>query len=229
MENKIIIPFQGVNVIGDIIGDIPTVLFLHGAGTANRLRFQGFRKHLNVAGIDSFAFDFIGHGDTGGDLQKSSLENRTKQVQAVVEYVGLAQPINIIAASMSGYTALKLTEVMEIKSIFFLAPGLYDKKAYTVPFGDGFSDIIRAENSWQNTDAWEILSKYKGKIVIYTAEHDQVVPKDLTDKMYASAVNASYRETYVIKEATHPLGKWLEEHPSDLEVVANHTIEIIRN
>ena len=93
MENKIIIPFQGVNVIGDTIGDIPTVLFLHGAGTANRSRFLGFRNYLKDAGLSSCAFDFIGHGETGGDLRKSSLQQRTDQVLAVIKQVQLGANI----------------------------------------------------------------------------------------------------------------------------------------
>lgn len=229
MEHKITTPFGRHNLAGDIIGDKPNILFLHGAGTASRSRFLGFRNYLNDAGLSSCAFDFIGHGETGGDLQTSSLQERTNQALAVIQQTPLNTPLHIIAASMSGYTALRLTALVEIASIFFLAPGLYDEKAYSIPFNAGFSDIIRAEHSWQNTDAWELLSKYKGKIVIYTAEHDQVVPKDLTDKMYASAINATYRETYVIKGATHPLGKWLEEHTLDLKDVAQHTVEIIRN
>ena len=128
---------------------------------------------------------------------------------------------------MSGYTALQLTQLVEIENLIFLAPGVYATEAYDVPFNSGFSEIIRKPDSWKDSDAWEILNSFKGNLLICTAENDQVVPKELTDMLYESATNARHREICMVPNATHPLGKYLEEHLADLELVVQKTADLI--
>jgi hypothetical protein len=87
--------FESHTLIGDILspGNSPQVLVLHGAGNSNRGRFRTLREELFAKGISSAAFDFVGHGDTGGDLKNSSLSSRTRQACRVVDdrckYVGV--------------------------------------------------------------------------------------------------------------------------------------------
>jgi hypothetical protein len=83
---------------------------LHGAGNANRENFRLFRKQLLNGGISSAAFDFVGHGDTGGELKRSSLLSRTRQACRVIDCLSVQQPFSVIAASMGVYTAVKLLE-----------------------------------------------------------------------------------------------------------------------
>lgn len=226
---RVSVPFGNTNLIGDIAGpdEHPSVLFLHGAGTADRTRFNGIRKLFLDAGISSAAFDYIGHGETGGDSQKTSLKERVEAAHAFIKALGLTEPLTIIGASMSGYIGIKLTQVVDIDALIFLAPGVYTTEAYDVPFGGGFSEIIRVPESWQNTDAWKILESYKGKLLIFEAEHDQVVPQALTQKLYDSANNASWKKVVVVPDATHPLGKYLEENPKDLQNAFDQMREVL--
>ena len=220
--------FGDITLKGNIVGDSkPSVMFLHGAGTANLARFDSFRELLARHGISSAGFDFIGHGETDGSLESSSLKQRTEQALAVIRKLSLTEPLTIIAASMSGYTALQLTLLVEVENLIFLAPGVYATEAYDAPFNSGFSGIIRKPDSWKDSDAWEILNSFKGNLLICTAENDQVVPKELTDMLYESATNARTREICMILNATHPLGKYLDEHPADLEVVVRRVVELI--
>jgi uncharacterized protein len=192
-------------LIGDIIsnGTLPRVLILHGAGNANRGYFRLFREQLLIHGISSVAFDFVGHGDTGGELKSSSLISRTRQACRVVDSVGIQQPFSVIAASMGAYTAVKLLEYYQIKNMILLVPAMYTASAYTIPFNEGFTDIIRQPESWEHSDAWNLLSGYRGRLLIIAAENDKIIPKGVINKIYDSAVNAKERKLFVAPRASH--------------------------
>lgn len=230
MERKnFSVDFRGTKLIGDIVspGSSPRVLCLHGAGPASRQRFEELRKMLAEKDIASCAFDFVGHGETGGDLVSSSLESRAKQSLAVVKSQNLKQPLSIIASSMSGYVAIALTKFCEVENLIFLAPAVYSSKVYSVPFGPEFTETIRKPYSWRASDAWEILKNYKGSLLIFAAEKDQVIPGEVIKRIYDSAQNAKSREIVTIHDATHPLGKWLNEHPDSLQMVSNKICDVL--
>src|SRR4051812_2784719 len=115
MQDFFSVPYNGTDLIGDILGSSPNVLVIHGAGKANRNRYESIRKSLFDLGISSAAFDHIGHGATGGSLEGSTLHDRTEQAVAVIGHLKL-QNFSIIAGSMGGYTAVKLTEKYNIKT-----------------------------------------------------------------------------------------------------------------
>jgi len=64
------IDFGGTALSGDTIhADAgPKWLFLHGAGTSDRKRFDKLRVLLAQEGVGSCSFDFIGHGETKGSI-----------------------------------------------------------------------------------------------------------------------------------------------------------------
>ncbi len=190
---------------GDVVsnGTSPQVLILHGAGNASRGDYRLFRKELFNQGISSAAFDFVGHGDTGGELKSSSLISRTQQACNVLDSLNIQQPFSVIAASMGAYTAVRLLEFYRIKSLVLIVPAMYDSRAYTVPFNKGFTEIIRQPQSWDRSDAWEILSGYRGRLFIIAAENDEVIPHGVVDKIYGSAVNAQERKLFVAPKASH--------------------------
>ena len=192
-------------LIGDIISNTspPQVLILHGAGNANRGHFRLFREQLLIHEISSAAFDFVGHGDTGGELKSSSLLSRTRQACSVVDSLNIQQPFSVIGASMGAYTAVKLLEYYQIESLILIVPAMYTASAYTIPFNEGFTDIIRQPESWRHSDAWDILSGYQGRLLIIAAENDRIIPKGVINKIYDSAVTAKERKLFVAPQASH--------------------------
>ena len=192
-------------LIGDLIsnGSPPRVLILHGAGNANRGHFRLFREQLLIHGITSAAFDFVGQGDTGGELKSSSLHSRTCQACSVVDSLNIQQPFSVIGASMGAYTAVKLLEFYQIQSLILIVPAMYTARADTIPFNEGFTDIIRQPQSWGHSDAWAILSGYKGRLLIIAAENDKIIPKGVINKIYESAVNAKERKLFVAPRTSH--------------------------
>lgn len=219
---RLVIPFEGVELQGDVFsaGDTkPRVLLIHGAGNSSRARYRKLRELLFAQGIGSYAFDLIGHGETGGVLSSSSIERRTKQVMQVIETLAIPQPLTLIGTSMGAYTALKVLEKVPVDTLVFLIPAIYDRDAYRVPFGEQFSEIIRRPKSWENSDAWEILAGFKGKLLVIGAAEDQTVPRELTQKIYDSASRATKKEIYFVPGASHLLMKTLEENQAEMTKV----------
>ncbi|MEK9173233.1 MAG: alpha/beta hydrolase [Patescibacteria group bacterium] len=215
--------FNKTKLMGDIMfqDNSPCLLFLHGGSSVGKKRFDKLRESLFNKKISSCAFDFIGHGETAGDVTSSSLESRVSQVLAIVKSQELIQPFSVVASSMSGYIAIKLLGFLNIKNIILLAPAVYASRAYSVCFGSKFSEIIREQYSWRNSDAWEIIENYTGSLLIFSAGKDRVIPNEVIERIYNSATNACSREVITFKDATHPLAGWLDEHPDYLEQVSN--------
>jgi pimeloyl-ACP methyl ester carboxylesterase len=230
-QHLIEVDFETHTLIGDVLSDgsPPQLLVLHGAGNSCRQRFKLLREELLAAGISSAAFDFVGHGDTGGDLKSSSLCSRTRQAARVVEALNLGQPLALMGASMSAYTAVKLLEHYQIKSLILLVPAMYTSQAYSIPFNQGFSDIIRQPQSWIHSDAWHILADYKGRLLIVAAAKDRIIPRGVINKIYDSAVNSSERELYIALNASHFVFTDLRSgNPEEFEYVFGRICEKLR-
>ena len=197
--------FEGHTLVGDVLSDgtPPQLLVLHGAGNSCRQRFQPLREELWAAGISTAAFDFVGHGDTGGDLKSSSLRSRTRQACRILESLNLQQPLSVIGASMSAYTAVKLLEHYQIKSLIVLVPAMNTSQAYSMPFNRGFTETIRQPQSWVGSDAWRILADYTGRLLIVAGEKDKIIPRDVINRIYDSAVNAAERILHIAPHASH--------------------------
>ncbi len=212
------VPYRDTTLIGDSVptGSVPTVLLLHGAGTSHRGRHATLQQTLAQAGIGSASFDKIGHGETGGDLEASSLHDRTNQAVKVIEHLGIQEPFGLFGGSMGAYTELRLTEIYQINKLVLTVPAVYAADTYNLPFGGGFSERIRQNESWRETDAWEIISRFTGDLLIVTAEHDEVIPVQIPQTLYNSATNARSRALYQIDGAPHRYWDYLNapEHAS---------------
>ena len=183
-------------------GNACRTVVLHGAGKSCRDRFSRMRKSLNVKGLPSVSFDFIGHGETGGEITDSTLHSRTEQASTVIRHT-CREPLTLIAASMSAYTAIRLTEKYAVKNIILLVPAVYTPGAYQLSFGPEFSAAIRVSGSWKNSDAFSILENFKGNILIVAAENDHVIPEDVIERLHESAKQAKTNQVYIVPDSEH--------------------------
>ncbi|WP_420835419.1 serine aminopeptidase domain-containing protein [Aquitalea pelogenes] len=86
------------------------------------------------------AFDFVGHGDTGGSLTGSSLAHRVRQAETVLVAGGLhTQPLALLGSSMGAYIAIRLLDDIQCSHLILQVPGAYTPDAFAVPFGPAFS------------------------------------------------------------------------------------------
>jgi uncharacterized protein len=196
------LPWENTMLCGDSYRTGCNTMLLHGAGKSSRSRFSRLREALYHCCIPTAAFDFIGHGDTGGELLGSTLSERTEQAAAVIRHA-CREPLTLIAASMSGHTAIKLTKIFDVENLVLLVPAVYTSRACHLPFGPEFSAAIRVPESWRESDAFDVLSEFKGNLLIVAAECDGTIPAAVPQRIYAAAGNAADRMLHVIPGAGH--------------------------
>lgn len=197
-----VLRFKNDVLRGDAYAERCDTIVLHGAGKSSRARFSRLREGLNASGIPSVSFDFLGHGETGGALVGSSLQERTAQAAAVIRHT-CCEPLTVIGASMGAYTAIKLTEIFSVDNLILLVPAVYTPQAYETPFGPAFSAVIREPGSWQDSDAFRILAGFKGKLLVIAAEADAVIPMAVIQKIQASARQAETNRLHIVPESKH--------------------------
>jgi uncharacterized protein len=222
-ERKFSVQYDTHHLKGDVLSlaetDPARLVILHGAGLGTRDRFRPFRTRLAQQGVNSLAFDFIGHGETGGPLSDSSLQRRTGQACAVIEMTGTTRPFSVLGSSMGAYTAVKLLEIYPIENLILFVPAMYDAAAYAVPFGEEFTRVIRRPSSWVDSDAWRILETFRGRLLLVVAEQDDVIPADVIRPIDASASHASARTIYIVPRSPHLLIHHLSQQPQEFEHV----------
>lgn len=219
------LPFGKYLIKGDSYRFDCEALVLHGAGKSSRLRFSKLRESLNGRGIPSSSFDFIGHGETGGHLSESSLKERTEQAALVIKHT-CTEPLTLIAASMSGYTAIKLTKQFQVTNLILLVPAVYTPRAYDLPFSSEFSATIRTRSSWKESDAFKILYKFKGNLLIIAAEVDDVIPNEVIEGIYTSAKNTRSKLLHVVPNSVHTN---LFPEETDFLLTLEKIIEVCQN
>lgn len=199
---------------GDVWGEGERIaLFLHGAGKCDRSRFKELREILDKYGYTTIAFDFVGHGETGGELIGSSLKDRTDQVLAVLKHLKIEKLSHVIGLSMSGYTAVKLTEHVPIGKLVLIVSAAYRADVYETPFGDKFTGQIREHESWRTSDAYKILEDFKGEVLIIKAAKDETIPEGVIQLLYDAAKKSSHRYIYTFEHAPHKIMLYAREFP----------------
>ncbi|MTV39883.1 alpha/beta hydrolase [Duganella radicis] len=219
------VPFDGKVLKADhYMGrDSNRILYLHGAGTSTRRGHHMVRDALQRRGLGSVCFDAIGHGETGGTFAESSVASRTRQAQAVLAAASvLTEPLVVFGASMGAYNAIRLTEQHRVDALVLIVPGVFTPLAYEVPFGPEFSTIIRRERSWADSDAWDILARFEGRLLVIHAEHDAVIPREIPERLVESARKAQSRQLHIVRGAEHNrLWTLLAETPASFEAAVD--------
>ncbi|MEI7431517.1 MAG: alpha/beta hydrolase, partial [Betaproteobacteria bacterium] len=154
----------------------------------------------------------------GGVFSESSLQGRTQQAEAVITAQLQDLPLAVVGTSMGAYNAIKLLETQPVEALVLVVPGVYTPEAYALPFGSEFSATIRQERSWINTDAWQILGQFTGRLLVIAAEHDTVIPAEIPERLVLSAIQASWRKLHVVPGAEHHrLFSLLAERPAEFK------------
>ena len=195
-----------------------TLLFLHGAGNASKQSTAYLEKALEAQGFNCLSFDLPGHGESLEKLEGSSLEKRYQAAKQVAST--LKTPLSICATSMSGTTAIQLLkDFPKIQSLILFAPALYDKAAYTIPFGEGFSEIIRQEKSWRNSEELSLLQNYIGKLLIFIGENDPVIPKEVIELLDLNSTESGQKAVFILPNCKHNIHRWAQKSPENMSFI----------
>jgi pimeloyl-ACP methyl ester carboxylesterase len=142
-------------------------------------------------------FDFVGHGLSSGKITEVNLENRQAQALAVIGAYKLTPHLTVIGFSMSGQTAIDLLQdnLTGVASLILLVPAVYDKSARNAYFGvdSEFTKRIRKPASWRRSDAWQKITQFEGRVLVFEAANDIVIPRAIPKKLHDSTQNAAKR------------------------------------
>jgi pimeloyl-ACP methyl ester carboxylesterase len=195
-----------------------TAVVLHGAGTSDKRRLTGLLSDVAARGHHALAFDFSGHGDSSGRLAESSLRRRFLQARAVVDgHVPAGHRLAVIGFSMSGQTVADLVRHYgsRVASIGLCAPAVYAADAWTVPFGAGFTEIIRTPESWRTSPALGVFRSLSGRAVLATPATDAVIPPAVTEAVAGALGTSRSRFTRLTyPDAEHRLALWFAGNPA---------------
>lgn len=139
------------------------VFFLHGWGNWTKEKRVYLQKKLLDKWVSSFSFDFSGHGESSGVLEEWSLHKRFLEAKYSIEQYGHSQWVTVCASSMGCHIAVKLLEVLPIKSLILIAPAVYSEQAFHLPFNSGFTQELRREKSYLENDTMQLFKSFKGK------------------------------------------------------------------
>ena len=199
----------------------PRLIFLHGGGTGSKDRRRYMQRLLFEKGISSFSFDFSGHGESSGKIENSSLEKRLNEAKkSITAYLDTSKEISICASSMGAHIAVELLEHYPVKTLILIAPAVYSKAAFNIPFNSGFSDIIRQKDSWKDNSTMKLLNAFQGNVLVFLAENDTVIPRGVIDMIKDNIRNSNYSKIEIIKEAPHALHNWISKDPDLADRIA---------
>ncbi|MGY2372937.1 alpha/beta fold hydrolase [Pseudomonas sp. SDO524_S393] len=198
------VPFDGHLLRADTLtGRLDPHLFcIHGGGTRCRSVFAELRQMLHAQGVGSTALDCIGHGQIGGVFADSSLYRREQQALSVIRHRQV-RPSALVGISMGAYNAIRLSETLNAGTLILIVPGIYTPEAYQVPFGGQFSAIIRRHRSWSDSDVWDILGRFTGRLLVIAGEQDAVIPLEIPERLVEAATCARDRELVIVPGAGH--------------------------
>ncbi|MDX3226820.1 alpha/beta hydrolase [Streptomyces sp. ME19-01-6] len=192
------------------------VVIMHGAGIGSKERSIPLARDFAAAGHPSLAFDFSGHGGSSGNLEELSLERRLRQALGVIEaFAPDGGPLMLVGFSMSGQTVADLTSRLggRVEAICLCAPAAYGPEAWPVPFGDGFTELIRRPESWRPSTVFDVLGAFTGRSVLVVPEHDEIIPPEVTAGIEQALRANSRFSKLVLGGADHQLGRWLSDRP----------------
>jgi pimeloyl-ACP methyl ester carboxylesterase/D-alanyl-D-alanine dipeptidase len=199
----------------------PTILFLHGAGSSNRKRAIPIAEKLAEQGHASLLFDFSGHGDSTGELSRSSLEKRVREAESAFPYLDSGIPQAVIGSSMGGHIALELVRRhTDIKTLILFCPAVYTSRAFALPFDDTFTKAIREPESWRTSEVFAGLEHFSGKLLIVISAHDDVIPADVPQALMDAAKSASKKELLILPDIDHKLIVAITENSDLLEEIS---------
>ncbi|GAA1229818.1 hypothetical protein GCM10009665_20320 [Kitasatospora nipponensis] len=195
-----------------------TAVVLHGAGTADQSVHRQLAELLAELGCRAVTLDFSGHGASSGRVPELSLERRFEQARAVIEEVGSADgELLLVGASMSGQTVADLARHYgaRVAGLGLLAPAVYPRNAWTLPFGagSGFTEAIRVPQAWQDSAALDAYAAFAGRAVLVVPGEDHVIPPAVTSAIAAALATRATFTRLLYPDATHHLGRYFRADP----------------
>lgn len=214
-------------ITNNLPGDVPRVLALHGGGQSSRRGIQYLLAGLANGGVASASFDFSGHGESSGQVEGSSLNERMAQAMAVAGRVAPGRALSLIGTSMGGHIACSLIERLQPPALVLFCPAAYVAQAQDAPFGPRFQHILRSTVDYASSPAFDAIEGYEGRLLLVYGTADAVIPAQVLDQYERRARKAKSVEVVRLEGAGHKLHDWLPSHPRDHERVLDAVLRTL--
>lgn len=192
---------------------IPGILFVHGWGGSQRFDLK--RAHT-IAGMGCICmtFDLAGHNASDQERQKVSREQNFQDICAAFDTLAShpmvdANSIAIVGHSYGAYLACLLSEFRAVRWLSLLAPALYPDEDWLAPKDQLKRSLLQdyrlQSHTPQGNRALHACSKFTGDVMLFEAEHDELIPRQ-TLLTYRQAFSQANSLTHrVLKESNHAL------------------------
>ena len=205
----------------------PSVISLHGGGLSGMQATGYLAKTLQRHGKSVIRFDFSGQGVSSGELPASSLKKRLGETLFVLDYFDVTNNISVIGTSMGGYIACRLIREIPVERLALFGPAAYTPRAWDTPFGRGFTEIIREEKSYLESDIQEILPDFQGKALYVTGSEDTIIPKEVIEIYRKALRGCKDYDEIIIKNCPHPIHTWVKKHPQERILIEQKVTKLI--
>ena len=193
-------------------------LSLHGGGLSVKESDDYLRDCFTDRGFGVVSFDFSGWGESTGERGECSLSSRLQDALDVVKHYRLKLDF-IVGTSMGGYLALKLLEKIDVPNLILFCPAAYATSAWSLPFGGGFTEDIRRQDSFLESDAETICRAYRGNVLYFIGDRDEIIPAPI-DRIYRESFRqASSFRAVLLDDCPHPIHRWAPVNPEGLTTI----------
>lgn len=198
-------------------GKCPAVLFIHG-WSSNESGYAKRAEPLVKLGYVCLTFDLLGHGNSTGNLETVTLNENISATVAAYDFLASQEnvdkdKISVVGTSYGGYLASVLASKRKIGSIVLRVPAIYTDD-YSSKAKDSMQSMRLAKEGEgpRNNIALNSISAFRNRILLITAEHDQVIPHRIIELIIKTAKPESLKHV-VIKGADHQFSnpEWQEE------------------
>lgn len=163
------------------------ILFIHGGATdVGKDRFKDWQKDFSEDGVGSVSFDFVGVGESLGDVSQESLSKRLSDTKEVLSWMMDRYPeaeIAIFGVSMGGYIALGLVSDFSeaFDRLIIQVPAAYSLLAHDLKFDETFTEELRREGSWKDSMSFNWWGDYTGRKLLIACREDKTIPREIID------------------------------------------------
>ncbi len=188
----------------------PAILIIQG-WTGLKENSFGYAEALSKLGFICLLCDSRGHGESEGDIETATMEDFTKDDQAVFDFLTKLEGvdkenISVVGSSFGGYRAAFLTSKRPVKNLVLRVAADYSNDTFKIARakagGSENPEVMEWRKKPRNpneTYALEALNNFNGNVLIIESENDDMVPHQTVEN-YKNAVKDKDKLTYVFME-----------------------------
>lgn len=202
------IPCLGYEVIADWYESSKDKILLVLIGyTSSKQSANELVSHIvKNTGYSALVLEYSGYEGSQFDLEEVSMAQNFLEVVKVFDWISekyLKAKISVMGTSYGGYLGALLMQYRTIKNLILRVPAIYlPEDFYTSNKHINADEIYLYRQNTIKLSSHPVFNEaqnFKGHTLVVVHEHDEFIPKNVTDK-YIKAFNA---DSYLAKGFTH--------------------------